>query len=218
MPSSDIYISPQVSAVKGMHQNTIDVRSKFPSVKDYLFQMAKNLMTAYRNQNPAAIIELNNYHPDYLGKPESFIRQQELEQADFLFTIAKEYGYTDWEQVVATGQSPLHLDFEKALDLLLAGNKLELEEFLNEKPQLILATSSFGHQAQLIHYVGSNGIELWRQVVPLNLPAITKMLIEKGADIQAEVNVYGGTNVAALVSSSGHPWVAGVAEEVLELL
>lgn len=218
MPSSDVYVSPQVAAVRALHQQTIDARSQFPTVKDYLFQFAQNLMAAYQAESPVAIIEINNYHPAYLGKKESEIRQNDLVEADFLYTIAKEYGYTNWEQVEKEGQAPINLDFEKAVDLLLAGEKAALENLLNKKPHLIQAQSSFGHKAQLIHYVGSNGVEIWRQVVPLNLAAITKMLIEHGADVQAVVNVYGGTKVAALVSSSGHPWEAGVAEEVLELL
>lgn len=218
MHSSDVFISPQVAAVKAIHQHTIDARLQIATVRDFLYQMAQNLMVAYQAKKTAAVIEINNYHPDYLGKPESEIRQKELVEADFMHTIANEYGFTNWVQVEKEGQIPIDQDFEKAVDLLLAGKKAELEALLEEKPHLISAHSSFGHKVLLIHYVGSNGVELWRQVVPLNLAEITQMLIKKGADKQAMANVYGGSSLAGLVSTSSHPWEAGVAEAVLDLL
>ena len=217
MLSSDVYVAPEVAAVKALHQHTIDNRPKFVFVKDFLAQLAQNLAVGYQRQEPAAITELNNYHPDYLGKPESEIRQQALDMADFQLVIAKEYGYQDWTQVEQQANSPLDHEFEIALDILLEGKKDELEAFRNINPSLLQARSSFGHRAQLIHYVGSNGVELWRQVVPLNLAEMTKMLLDKGADVQSVANVYGGSKVAQLVSTSGHPWEAGVAKEVLAL-
>ena len=45
---------------------------------------------------------------------------------------------------------------------------------LASDPSLIHRRSSFGHRSTLLHYVGSNGVETYRQRVPMNLAEIAK--------------------------------------------
>jgi hypothetical protein len=71
----------------------------------------------------------------------------------------------------------------------------------------------------LLHYVGSNGVETYRQKVPLNLAAITRLLVEAGADVNATANMYGGGSTAlGLLVTSDHPAKAGVTADVLKVL
>ncbi len=70
----------------------------------------------------------------------------------------------------------------------------------------------------LLHYVGSNGVETRRQQVPLNLAEIARVLLERGADVNARARIYGGCTTLALVSSSAHPREAGVQRATEELL
>ena len=109
--------------------------------------------------------------------------------------------------------------FEVAVDFLLIGQLDNLKKCLDGNPDLIFRKSQFGHQATLLHYVGSNGVEFWRQVVPFNLPKMTKYLIEKGADKNAKMKVYGGGfPVLSLLETSAHPFAAGIAQEMIEIL
>jgi hypothetical protein len=71
----------------------------------------------------------------------------------------------------------------------------------------------------LLHYVGSNGVETYRQKVPLNLAEITRLLVDAGAHVNATANMYGGGSTAlGLLVTSDHPAKAGVAAEVRRVL
>jgi len=86
-----------------------------------------------------------------------------------------------------------------------------LQEYLQTKPELASQKSQFGHKASLLHYCGSNGVELIRQVVPLNLPFIIRVLLDFGADAKAQMNIYGGKfTPLQLLTTSLHPYNAGV--------
>ena len=69
------------------------------------------------------------------------------------------------------------------------------------------------------NYIGSNGVETYRQRVPLNLAEITRLLIDAGADVNATANMYGGGSTAlGLLVTSDHPARAGVTGDVRKVL
>ena len=97
----------------------------------------------------------------------------------------------------------------------LAGGTWPLRAATTATPQAALQP----HRATLLHYVGSNGVEIRRQKVPANLVAITELLLETGSDVNATARVYGGEMTTySLVATSGHPVRAGLAEELLATL
>lgn len=111
--------------------------------------------------------------------------------------------------------------FEKALDHMLSGDIESLKEQLIVHPELIHQRSRFGHKAQLLHYVASNGVEIHRQYVPSNIVAITKLLLEFGAEPDALAETYGGgiaQTPLTLLITSGHPEELGIKETLIELL
>jgi hypothetical protein len=117
--------------------------------------------------------------------------------------------------------NPIRFDqhFEKAADAIVFGSYDELKALLEATPSLVHQRSPYGHQAGLIHYVGSNGVETWRQIVPHNLAAITQLLLDYGANPNMTSNIYGHTvGVVPLLKTSAHPWEAGIAEAVLAVL
>ena len=86
-------------------------------------------------------------------------------------------------------------------------------------PSLVHRRSSFGHRSTLLHYVGSNGVETYRQRVPMNLAEITRLLVEAGADVNATANMYGGgSTTLGLLVTSDHPAKAGVTGDVRKVL
>ncbi|MEL6717594.1 MAG: ankyrin repeat domain-containing protein, partial [Bacteroidota bacterium] len=105
------------------------------------------------------------------------------------------------------------------VNAILAGNIVLLKELINESPKLTEAHSQYGHAATLLHYVASNGVELWRQKVPFNLVEITEYLLACGADRQAKMKVYGGQfDTLSLLQTSEHPKQFGLLDQMEDLL
>jgi hypothetical protein len=105
------------------------------------------------------------------------------------------------------------------VDTLLRGDVEKLRGLLNSNPSLVHQRSRYGHGSTLLHYVGSNGIETYRQRVPMNLAEITRVLIDAGADVNATANMYGGgSTTLGLLVTSDHPATAGVTDEVRKVL
>ena len=186
-------------------------------VKDYLSVLADKMYEGVILQKDYIFQEINNYHKDFLGKPIQELKALNLTLADCQTAIAHEYGFESWEMI--PNDIEYDDEFEITVGFLLNGRLDFLKAAIEEKPDLIFRKSKFGHEATLLHYVASNGVEFWRQIVPENLPEITKFLIEKGADKDSKMKVYRGEfSVLPLLESSAHPFAAGVADELIEIL
>jgi hypothetical protein len=134
-------------------------------------------------------------------------------------TIAREYGFADWADVEQRGTEPPDRDFEAAVDALLSGDLNGLRDLIEQQPSLVHERSRFGHRSTLLHYVGSNGVETHRQVVPRHLAEVTQILIDAGADVNAAAEMYGGgSTTIVLLMTSSHPAEAGVMDEVVNVL
>ena len=100
--------------------------------------------------------------------------------------------------------------FEAAVDAILSGDSARLKKLLRENPELVRARSTREHRSTLLHYVSANGVEDFRQKTPKNIVEITKLLLEAGADVNAESDAYGGRSTAlGLTATSCHPDAAG---------
>jgi len=186
-------------------------------VKEYLSVLANKMFEGVQQQLPFIFQEINNYHKDFLGKPIDELQKLNLTLLDCQNTIANEYSFEYWETI--DDKIEYDDDFELTVGLLLHGKFELLKLALDEEPDLICRKSRFGHEATLLHYVASNGVEFWRQIVPTNLPEMTKYLLEKGADKNAKMKVYGGIfSVLPLLETSIHPLKAGIINEMKEIL
>ena len=109
--------------------------------------------------------------------------------------------------------------FEAAADAIVSGDIGILEQLLREDPELISARSQRTHNAPLLHYVAANGVEDFRQKTPKNIVEIARVLLEAGADVNAESNAYGGgCTTLGLAATSVHPERAGAQEALLQIL
>jgi hypothetical protein len=79
--------------------------------------------------------------------------------------------------------------------------------------------SSREHHATLLHYVSANGVENYRQRTPANIVSIARGLLDAGAPVDAEADVYGGgATTLGLVVTSSPPRDAGVQIALADLL
>ena len=140
------------------------------------------------------------------------------------FFVARCHGFASWpkfakhlEAVARVDSSVAH--FESAVDAIIRGDIETLYTLLRGKPGLLRMRSARGHRSTLLHYVSANGVEDFRQKTPKNIVAIATLLLDRGAEVNAGSDAYGGrsTNLG-LTATSYHPEGAGVQIPLLGLL
>jgi hypothetical protein len=105
------------------------------------------------------------------------------------------------------------------VDAVVSGDAASLEGALREHPELVRARSARTHHSMLLHYVGANGVEGWRQRTPKNAVQILEMLVAAGAEIDATADMYGGgCTTLGLVATSCHPRDAGLQPPLIDVL
>lgn len=145
-----------------------------------------------------------------------------LTQAQFV--IARAHGFASWPKLVhhiqslASTASDLSA-FEQAADAVVGGDVAALDRLLAAHPGLVHVRSSREHHATLLHYASANGVENYRQRTPANIVTIARRLLDAGAAVDAEADVYGGgATTLGLVVTSSPPRDAGVQIAVADLL
>ena len=127
-------------------------------------------------------------------------------------------GYDHIDEVVpdsVTASAP----FEAAVDAMLGGDIDRFTALLDDDPELARLPSHWPHRGTLLHYATANGVETYRQVVPLNLPDMITTLLDHGADVNATAHAYGAERrPIGLLLSSAHPRDAGVIDEAERIL
>jgi ankyrin repeat protein len=108
--------------------------------------------------------------------------------------------------------------FARAIKAIITGNVVALRTEISAQPALVHARSASPHHAMLLHYVAANGIEPELQGQVANADEIAAMLLAAGADVDAKCDVYCQSTTMDLLVSSDHPYEAGVAGKLVELL
>jgi len=140
------------------------------------------------------------------------------------FLVARGHGFASWPKFTAhlkalgRADSPVSR-FESAADAIASGDTATLAALLQAHPGLVRERSTREHRSTLLHYVSANGIEDFRQRTPPNIVEIATLLLQGGADVNAESDAYGGRSTTlGLTATSCHPANAGVMIPLLELL
>jgi hypothetical protein len=219
-----------------------------PSLEQYK-KRAKALVTAAESDDPSAVrdwtrkwleslasllvADITPFIRDSIDRSVAHIEARVRERpaskpfllADAQHLIAEAHGYGNWgafAQYVedAAGTRPRD-DFELAADAVVNGDLATLESLVRKNPELIRARSRRVHRATLLHYVGANGVEDFRQKTPKNAVAIARFLLEAGSEVDAAAETYGGghwqTTMNLLVSSA-HPAGAGLMPALVDVL
>jgi len=144
--------------------------------------------------------------------------------ADAQFILAREHGFLSWPkfakhlQALENAQSTV-TNFEAAADAIVTGDIDALELLLRNDPALVKARSTREHRSTLLHCCSGNGVEDYRQKTPPNIVAMARLLLDAGAEVNAESDAYGGgSTTLMLTATSAHPERAGVQILLLELL
>jgi hypothetical protein len=207
---------------------------------------AKDLATACRSGDGSIHVwatqwigALVRLQPEVFRQPQREIDRRTHQVADFArdrlgrsdcalsqaqFVIARAHGFESWPRLVHHVERLTHRDsdistFERAAEAVVTGDLPALERLLRDDPALVGVRSSREHRATLLHYVSANGVESYRQRTPPNILAIARHLLDAGAEVDAEADVYGGglTTFALVVTSEG-PRAAGVQNDLADLL
>jgi len=216
-----------------------------PNLEQYK-KLAKDLQRACKSDGPDAIRQwatrwaetlarLQGREQDTQREAERLARQwaqMQKSQKDAArctltraqFFLARAHGFTCWpkfathlEGLSQANSTAFH--FEQAADAIVTGDIATLRTLIRTNPKLVAARSEREHRSTLLHYVSANGIEDFRQKTPHNIIEITKLLLDAGADVNAESDAYGGrSTILGLTATSCHPEAAGVQLPLMELL
>jgi ankyrin repeat protein len=190
-------------------------------------KLAKDLLKARASDDPTALRGwTEQFVPaDQIEQMETRLRSATIDKlADAQFLIARAHGFANWPKFARHVEELRHAgspdaNFEQAADAIASGDIATLRGLIDESPGLIRQRSNRDHRSTLLHYVSANGIEDYRQRTPPNIIGITRLLLDAGAEVNAESDAYGGHSMTlGLVTTSIHPEAAGVQIELMELL
>jgi ankyrin repeat protein len=198
-----------------------------PGAIDHWAEQCVNRLAKGKNNAHIKPIQINrriNGFADFIERHLIQRSKKHCNLAGAQTVIARSHGFRGWPQLVkhirsfAKAGSPGR-DFESAADAVVNGDVATLKRLLRRHPSLARARSAREHNATLLHYVSANGVENYRQRSPKNAVEIALALLDAGAEVDAEADVYGGgSTTLGLVATSVHPCDAGVQLELLDLL
>ncbi len=213
-----VYKAPIIASIQSFYGDLLYPDSSI-SLYTHLSNLSNKMYEGLRQKEKCTYVQLNNYNPNYLGISTSKLQETKLDLEDCQQTIASEYGFNSWVDVKIQGQIFYDNEFEAAVNAIIYGDLNSLRNIIQKYPNLVTQHSQYGHEATLLHYTASNGVEMWRQQVPENLAKIIDFLIEEGADKEAKMRVYGGRFTAyQLYTTSAHPNDAKLDPSTSELL
>jgi hypothetical protein len=198
-----------------------------PNLEQYRKQ-AKDLVKLRKSGDPGALGRIQRFHPRLSEQLKPSTGAQSSPPAAFLLAdaqlvLAREHGFERWPKLVKhiaalNRQDSLVPAFELAADAIAAGDIATLRRLLRENPGLIRERSTRAHRATLLHYLGANGLEDYRQKTPKNAVEVLKVLLNAGADVDAAADMYNQDTALGLVATSVHPVRAGVQQALMEAL
>ncbi|MFN7936804.1 MAG: ankyrin repeat domain-containing protein [Bryobacteraceae bacterium] len=186
---------------------------------------AEKLVAQQRDRDAAALALIRESHPRYRDTvvpwlvkhvPDEQVASDPFDLADAQWVVAIHHCFRDWAALAEYANAVSVWDsavyrFESAVEAVVNGDAAGVRAMLAADPQLVHARSTRvtpfdppTHRSTLLHYLGSNGVEGYRQKTPPNAVEIAAILLQAGADPNSLAWLYGGecTTLRLLVSSS----------------
>lgn len=208
-----------------MAGNPETARSSFARINlEQARKRAKDLVVAHAAGDPRALDSIRWNHRRFRGQSDAEIKSGRFVLADAQQVIARGHHFESWAKLLEYVDTIERADpnvarFENAADAIVTGDIDTLRKMLDEHPELIQQRSTRSHRSTLLHYTSANGVEDYRQKTPANIVDITRLLLDRGAKVDAESEAYGGgSTTLGLTSTSAHPRARGVQNELIDLL
>jgi hypothetical protein len=178
-----------------------------------LKRQAYEFQRQHRDHKVAAAARFVASHPRLARLTTEQVLGEPLSLADALLVIAREYGFDSWaalKHVVETGDRVArfeqHPRFDDAVAALVAGDLRGLDDLLTRHAHLVRARTNlqppfhYFTGATLLHHVAWNPSR--REPVPANIVDVARLLIDRGADVDAmTLGPSAGTTMGLLVTS-----------------
>jgi len=192
-----------------MSSRTLPAR---PSLAQLRLQ-ARELRRDHREGRASAAARIAAHHPRLQGRPPREVLAHPLALADAQLVLAREYGFESWarlkhhvETASRVARLTPHPRFAEALAALDAGDAERLRALVAEDPSLLAARTNldppYGYftAATLLHHVAGNPGREAR--LPANVVEIARVLLDAGAEPDAEtLGRNGGTTMGLLITS-----------------
>jgi hypothetical protein len=219
-PNLDQYKKRAKDLVKAANSSDSAALNQF--VRTWLDSLLHSTSLTITPQHPVSVDRWTDELSSFLRTEQQSAEPFTLARAQFI--LARIHGFESWPKFIRHLQDLSQLrspdgPFENAVEAIVSGDLAALEHLLSSDPSLVRVRSAREHHATLLHYVGANGIEGYRQKTPKSIVQIARVLLQAGAEVNATAHVYGGEATALeLVATSIHPEQAGLQQELMKLL
>jgi ankyrin repeat protein len=195
----------------------------FDAHLDHYQSQADELLKAKQLGDNQLIQQIQKHQLTFRNWPEDGFHETGFSLVDAQQIIAHVYGFENWKELanyvdqVTQAQSAVW-QFESAIEAMIIGDSTTLRSLLQDNPELVHMRSMRVHHAMLLHYIGANGVENYRQKSPANAVAITELVLKSGAEVDALADTYGKGTTLGLVATSIHPFRSGVQIPLIKTL
>jgi len=175
-----------------MPSKTLPPRPNLAQLK----RQANELHKLQREKKLSAAARIIANHPGYRNRSPQSVLDERLPLADAQLVIAREYGFESWAAlkhvVEAKGRVAKfkpHPKFADAVAALRAGDLDKLRRLLDDSPELVRARTNleppyhYFTGATLLHHIAWNPSQ--EVPVPKNIVDIARLLLDRGADVNA---------------------------------
>jgi hypothetical protein len=101
------------------------------------------------------------------------------------------------------------------VDAIVTGGTQTVNRLLRNNPDLVRVRSRSKHHSTLLHYVVSNRVEAFRQKCPKNIVSVAELLLQAGAEVDAEADMYGGWQTTLRLAATFRAKVLPLLETLL---
>lgn len=214
LSNNQLYQCDEVRLLRKFLSEEINLLHSSILLRDFIDKIALKLDDAKAISNPIICTLVKNHMTSI-----SFVDAEDLcsKVIDTTELAARMHGFDRYASV--SSDTFLDGQLQVAIDHLLFSPLDVFRDYILSSPELLNRQTVFGHRASIVHYLGSNGIEIYRQVVPTDIVDKVEFLKSMDTNFTQSHNIYGGScTVIDLVETSAHPHDAGIAPLLIQSL
>lgn len=104
---AQLHIDPEIAAVRKLHNAQSSTNHSNLNIHEWFASQAGIILNAHQQGNRTVLFHLRCWSPDYVSADPARIMSSELTLEQAQETIAREYGYNDWQEIEALGSTTL---------------------------------------------------------------------------------------------------------------